>query len=83
MIRTLFERRGGRGVTTLLLVSLLSGVSTDSLAKKTYVLGEYQTSYQDGRGPSKDGTINITYNAAPTVVFSRNATLAPANVVLK
>lgn len=34
MIRTLFERRGGKGVTALLLVSLLSGVSTDSLAKK-------------------------------------------------
>ena len=83
MIRTLFERRGGKGVTALLLVSLLSGVSTDSLAKKTYVLGEYQTSYQDGRGPSKDGTVNMTYNAAPTVVFSHNTTLAPANVVLK
>lgn len=84
MIRTLFGPLGGKGVTALLLASLLSGVSTDSLAKKTYVLGEKQSvSYQVGNGPSKDGTINTTYDAAPTVVFSRNATLAPANVVLK
>lgn len=84
MIRTLFAPCGGKGVTALLLASLLSGVSTDSLAKKTYVLGEKQSvTYQVGRGPSKDGTINVTYNAAPTVVFSRNTTLAPANVVLK
>jgi P pilus assembly protein, pilin FimA len=70
------------GFVSAVLIVLLLGFSSNSYAVKTFVLGNDTASSRTTSGPTKDGTINVTYTSKPTVVFSRSSTLTPANVVL-
>ncbi|ECH9262339.1 hypothetical protein YR28_24760 [Salmonella enterica subsp. enterica] len=65
------------------LLAILICFSSASYAVSTFVLGNIAPDgLKIGSGPTSDGSEQKIYASAPTVVFSRTPSLAPANVLI-